>query len=301
MKNNYTRGVLMALGTAVLWGGMSPLAKFIGNQGVSMVSVMCYRAVLVVLLMSAWLRHSLGAGWYRIDHRLMRIYILLGFLTVVMNACGFMVSCFYLTVPQALMIHYTFPLVTMAGSYFITREQPSRTQIAAGFMIIGGLYVGFMGTEGGMLSVSPAGLLWAAASLIGLSGQTLVSRRILKGGATNPLIQLFYIHLFGGAMLIVGKSALMGWSDLKAVDGAVFALMQYSALGAGLLGFGFMFNALKFISASLVSLICTLELVFALIITPLVLGLYPTGCELAGCAIIMAAVACATVRKNRAG
>ncbi len=296
MKNNYTRGVMMALGTAVLWGGMSPLAKFIGSQGVSMVSVMCYRAAAIVILMPMWLRYSLGPEWYRIERRLMRTYLLLGFLTVVMNACGFMVSCFYLTVPQALMIHYTFPLVTMAGSYFITREKPSKTQIAAGLMIVAGLYVGFLGAEGGISSVSPAGLLWAVASVVGLSGQTLVSRRILKGGAANPLIQLFYVHLFGGAMLIAGKSALMGWADLKAIDGAVFALMQYSAFGAGLLGFGFMFNALKFIPASLVSLICTLELVFALCITPFALGLYPTANELLGCAVIMASVACASVR-----
>ena len=85
MKNNYTRGVMMALGTAVLWGGMSPLAKFIGTQGVSMVSVMCYRAVLVVILMSLYLRYSLGPGWYRIGRSLMRTYVFLGFLTVVMN------------------------------------------------------------------------------------------------------------------------------------------------------------------------------------------------------------------------
>lgn len=299
MKNNYTRGVAMALGTALLWGGMSPLAKFVGSQGVSMASVMCYRALLVVILMAAWLRSSLGAGWYRIERRLMRTYLLLGFLTVVMNACGFMMSCAYLTVPQALMIHYTFPLATMAGSYFITREKPPLLQVAAGLMIIVGLYVGFMGAGGRMNSVSPAGLLWAVASVIGLSGQTLVSRRILKGGATDPLIQLFYIHLFGGAMLIVGKSALMGWTDLKAIDGAVFALMQYSALGAGLLGFGFMFNALKFIPASLVSLICTLELVFALCITPFALGLYPTANELLGCAVIMVSVACASVRSAK--
>ncbi|MDO4559390.1 MAG: DMT family transporter [bacterium] len=299
MKNNYTRGVAMALGTALLWGGMSPLAKFVGSQGVSMASVMCYRALLVVILMAAWLRSSLGAGWYRIERRLMRTYLLLGFLTVVMNACGFMMSCAYLTVPQALMIHYTFPLATMAGSYFITREKPPLLQVAAGLIIIVGLYVGFMGAGGRMNSVSPAGLLWAVASVIGLSGQTLVSRRILKGGATDPLIQLFYIHLFGGAMLIVGKSALMGWTDLKAIDGAVFALMQYSALGAGLLGFGFMFNALKFIPASLVSLICTLELVFALCITPFALGLYPTANELLGCAVIMVSVACASVRSAK--
>lgn len=294
--NSYTRGVLMALGTAMLWGGMSPLSKFISGRGVSMMSVMCYRAVFIVIVMGAWLSFSAGKRWYAIGGRLAGVYMLLGLLTVVFNAAGFMMSCVYLSVPQALMLHYAFPLVTMAGSCLITGEKPSGIQIISGFMIIAGLYLGFMGGGASADSeISLIGVLWALASLIGLSGQTLVSRRILMGGTTNPLIQLFYVHLFGGVMLIAGKSLLMGWGDLRAVDGMVFALMQYSAAGAGLLGFGLMFNALKIIPASLVSLVCTLELVFALSITPLALGLYPTRHELTGCAIIMAAVACATI------
>lgn len=297
-KNNYMRGALMALGTAMFWGGMGPLSKYVGSQGVSMMSVLCYRAVLIVIIMPAWLFHSDGPSWYKIPRELARTYVLLGFLTVVLNACGFMMSCVYLSVPQALMIHYTFPLCTMAGAYFITRERPSKIQVAAGFMIIAGLYIGFAGGMAAAPSVSAAGVAWGIASLAGLSGQTLISRRILKGGATNPMIQLFFVHLFGGAMLIAGKSFLMGWGDLACVNLPVVLLMQYSALGAGLLGFGFMFSALKLIPASMVSLICTLELVFALTITPLTLGLYPTVHELAGCAVIMTAVAAAALQKK---
>ncbi len=290
-QNSTTTGALYALGTAVLWGCMSPLSKYIGGQGVNMISVMTYRAVLVSVILAASLRIYLGAGWWRVGRRLTGIYVLLAFLTVFMNACGFMMSCVYLTVPQALMIHYAFPLVTMAGAWLVTRERPSAAQVAAGFMILAGLYIGFSGGASASTSISTAGVLWGVCSLAGLSGQTLISRRILKGGATNPLKQLFYIHLFGGMMLIAGKSALSGWGDLVYITWPIFGLMQYAALGAGLLGFGFMFSALRLIPASLVSLICTLELVFALVITPLSLGLYPTVCELVGCAVIMAAVA----------
>ncbi|KEJ93019.1 DMT family transporter [Synergistes jonesii] len=298
MKNNYARGVLMALGTAMLWGGMGPLAKFVGTQGVSMTSVMCYRAVVIVLLMSLWLRYRVGHGWYRIGRPLMRVYLLLGFLTVVMNAWGFMLSCQYLSVPQALMLNYTFPIAVMTGSYFITGEKPSRKQLAAGFLIIGGLYVGFFASGGETPPLSVPGLLWGIVSLLGLSGQMLLSRKVLRDGDSNPSLQLFYVYLFGGAMLIIAKSVFVGWDDLAAMNCAVFALMQYSAFGAGLCGFGLLLGALRVIPAPLVSLVLTLEIAFALVITPLSLGLSPTGFEIAGCAIVMAAVACAAAGKE---
>ena len=69
----FARGVLLALGTAVLWGGTSPISKYIGSHGVSMVSVMCYRALLVVLLVGAWLRYTRGRGWYRISRPLQAV------------------------------------------------------------------------------------------------------------------------------------------------------------------------------------------------------------------------------------
>lgn len=300
VNNSYVRGVLMALGTAVLWGATSPISKYIGSRGVSMVSVMCYRALLVVIIVAFWLRYKLGRGWYRIDRSLLFTYMLLGLLTIVLNACGFMLSCVYLTVPQALMLHYTFPLVTMAGSFFITKEPPSLREAAAGFAVLAGLYIGFTGKGGGLVSVSSAGLLWGIASSIGLAGQTLLSRRILRDGKSDPMRQLFFIHLFGGIMLAVGKSIFSGWGDIRAVDGVIFTLMQYAVLGSSLGAFWLMYSALKFIGASLVSLICTLEIVFGLIITALALRQPPTLFELIGCAMIAAAVAFAAAGKKNA-
>ena len=298
VKSGFARGVLLALGTAVLWGGTSPISKYIGSHGVSMVSVMCYRALLVVLLVGAWLRYTRGRGWYRISRSLLNTYMLLGLLTVVINACGFMISCVYLTVPQALMLHYTFPLATMAGSLFITGEPPLLKEIAAGVAVLAGLYIGFTGEGGGLVSVSVPGLLWGVASVAALAAQTLISRRMLRDGKSDPVLQLFFIHLFGGIILAAAKTIFSGWEDLKAVDGLIFVLMQYAAIASGLGAFWLMFSALKYIGAPLVSLICTLELVFALIITALVLRQPPTLFELAGCAIITAAVAFAASGKK---
>lgn len=43
---NYGRRILMALGTALVWGGTGPVAKLITVSGLSQVSVVCYRASL---------------------------------------------------------------------------------------------------------------------------------------------------------------------------------------------------------------------------------------------------------------
>ncbi len=297
-ENSFVKGVMMALGAALIWGATSPISKYIGSHDVSMVTVMCYRALAVVILTSLCLRYTRGSGWYRIDRSLALTYMLLGLLTIVMNSCGFMLSCVYLTVPQALMLHYTFPLVTMAGAFFITKEPPTLRETAAGVAVLIGLYTGFSVKGGGLSEVSMIGVLCGTASLIGVSWQTLISRRILRDGKSDPLLQLFFIHLFGGIILAAGKTFFFGWGDLRAVNGVIFALMQYAALGTSLSAFWFMFSALKRIGAPLVSLICTLELPFALIITAFVLRQQPTLHELLGCALIMAAVAFAATGKK---
>jgi len=253
---------------------------------------MCYRAVFVVMVMGFWLYFRKGAGVFNISLQMTAMYVVIGILTIVFNATGYLMSCTYLSVPQALILHYTYPLVTMAGSVFITKEKPSFIQVISGFLVILGLYVGFSYGSGGGKAVSATGLIWGVISVIGFSSQTLLSRRMLRSGESDPLVQLFFIHLFGGAVLIAGKSFISGWSDLSLMTPALFMIIQYPAVAAGLLGFGFLFSALKYIPASQVSLVCTLEIVFALLLTPFLLHQTPNVYELTGCAIILTAVAC---------
>ena len=296
--NDYWRGILMAFSTAVLWGAVAPVVKIIAAGGISLITVMCYRAVFVVFVMGCWLYFKKGACAFNIPRQTMFMYVLIGVLTIVFNASGYLMSCSYLSVPHALILHYTYPLVTMAGSVFITREKPSAIQVMAGFLVMLGLYVGFsLGSGGG--AVSAVGVIWGVLSVLGFSSQTLLSRRMLKTGASDPLVQLFFIHLFGGLVLIAGKSFVSGWSDLSAMTPALFAIIQYPAAAAGLLGFGFLFSALKYIPASTVSLICTLEIVFALLLTPFLLHQTPNVYELSGCAIILTAVACSMITRKK--
>ncbi len=235
---------------------------------------------------------------FRTSRGMLAAYTLLGILTIIFNATGFMMSCVYLSVPQVLMIGYTSPIVTMAGSALVTGEKPTPVQVLSGFMVLLGLYIGFvMGTDkGGPISL--VGVAWAIVPVTGSSGQALLSRRISKTEHPDPLLQFFFSHLFGGLLLIAGRTLWGGWSDLANLTPRAFALTQYPALMSGLIAYGLLFSALKHIPASLVSLICTMEIVFALMLTPLLVHQIPTMHEIMGCIIIIVAVSCSITKSG---
>lgn len=295
---DYRRGILMALGTAIIWGPTGAIAKMITASGLSQISVVSYRAVSIAILIGAWLWMKKGISVFRSSREMLTAYTLLGILTIIFNSTGFMMSCVYLSVPQALMIGYTSPIVTMAGSAFVTGEKPTPIQVIAGFMVLLGLYIGFVMGTGSGAQISLVGVAWAGLSVTGSSGQALLSRRISKTGRPDPLLQLFFAHLFGGFILIVGRTLLGSWSDLANLTPRAFALAQYPALVSGLVAYGLLFSALKHIPAPVVSLVCTLEIVFALMLTPILVHQVPTMHEIVGCSIILAAVACSTIKSG---
>lgn len=298
---NYRHGILMALGTALAWGGTGPIAKMITVSGLSQITVVCYRAVFVALVVGCWLWLRQGLKVFRVPVDLLAVYVLIGIFVLVFNAAGYMMSCVYLSVPQVLMLNYTFPIVTMAGSIFLTGERPTAVQVVSAFMVLFGLYIGFVMGKASGGPISLFGVAWAGLSVIGLAGQALLSRKVSMAGRSDPLLQLFFSHLFGGIILIIAKTVLVGWSDMAALSPRVFALIQYPAVISALIGYGLLFSALKYIPASLASLICTMEIVFALMLSPLLLHQIPPVNEIAGCTIILAAVACSIGKQKSEG
>ena len=53
--NKYWHGVAMTLIAAICWGIMSPIAKVLSGAGISMMSVMAFRALFVVVVMGPYL------------------------------------------------------------------------------------------------------------------------------------------------------------------------------------------------------------------------------------------------------
>ena len=66
-------------------------------------------------------------------------FLLIGVFGLVMNSSGFLMSAVLLTIPQALMIHFSYPIITIVGSALFTKEKPTILQVMASFLIIFGL------------------------------------------------------------------------------------------------------------------------------------------------------------------
>ena len=299
MIANYWRGVGLALTTALFWGASAPITKIISADGLSPLSVMVYRCILISIVLGGWLCAKKGARALLLSRRMLRIYVVLGFTTIVCMGGGYMVSCAYLTVPQAVILHYTFPLLTLMGDTWIMHERPRFVQVAAAILILVGVYVGFDMGGTGLVGISVSGVGWGVISVFGFAGQALMTRAVARDGTADPIVQVFFVHLFGGIMLLIGKSVLMGWGDIAGVTPRIFALMHYMVFASGLLAFICLFASLKYISATAMSLICSLEIVIALSVTPLLLGRGSTVQEWIGSAIIMIAVACSTLGKHK--
>jgi|GEM_PF-797111 len=294
----YMRGVLMATLTAVLFGAMSSVAKIISADGLSQLTVMAYRAIFVVLALSVGFTVTGRKHLFRISRQMAPRYAALGFFSLVCAAGGFMMSCMYLSVPHAVILHYTFPLSTMALAFFISREIPSLLEVLAAILILVGMYIGFAAGKESLEPLSVPGVVWGVVSVFGFSAQMLLSRTMSRAGKSDPVTQLFYVNLFGGLIVIIGKSVFWGWGDLSGLSWEVFAWMQYPAIGGSLCAFWLLFASLRYISPTTVSLICTLEIVMALAAMPLLLGSTPTAQEAVGALIIMAAVIGSTLFKR---
>lgn len=298
MTNARTKGILLVTGTAAMWGAVASFARMITDRGLSQITLMGIRAPLVALVLFVFLYLRHGRGAISVSRRTLAIYAVLGLLTIVLNSTGYMQSCVLLTLPQAVILHYTFPLVTMLGDIFITKERPTLIHFASGVLILIGLYVGFA-SGGEFGSVDIMGVFWGLLSVFGFSAQTIMTRTMMRGGSSDPIVQLFYTNLFGGAMMVAGITATVGWADVSAIDAEVAALMTYPIFVNGLIGFVFLYAALKYIPATLASLVCSLEVVSTLVTMPLILGVAPTMREVIGSAIVLVAVALSAVKRER--
>lgn len=258
-------------------------------------SAIVIRAALVVAIVGFWGIWKKRAEVLRPDRGLMGFYAISGTLSIVCASGGFLMSLESFSVAEALIVHYTFPLCTILGSLFIAHERPTRTQVVAGLLIVAGVYVGVMSGDKSLGSLPLAGLAWGSLSVFGISGQALFSRRFTKKRSFNNMGLLFFAHLFGGAILALGKTALTGWADLANCTIPFFLLIAFQAVTGSLFAFGCFYTALKLIPAATVSLLCTLEIVVAIALSAVMIAVAPTLHEVAGCGLIIAAIVCTTL------
>lgn len=293
--NHSVRGVLFALMTGLSWGMVSPVAKELGFLGVDMVTVVFLRAFIVSIALGIWmLLHTHGIAGMKVSLRQFSFFSLSGLLTVVFTGGGFLISLKYLSVPVALILHYTFPLVTMVGSMLILRDKPTLLQILSGALVIFGLWIGVFANYDGS-SISVAGIMWGLISIIGLAGQSVLGRYLAVASHNEPAdrnVLLFYCLFTGAIMIGLIKFFTVGMGDIPEIfsDGKKLFLLLLQAFFGNLFPYWAYFTSLRYISANTASLICTSEIVVGMAIAAVWFGTIPSLYEMIGAGIIIVAI-----------
>lgn len=288
-----TKGILLAVVATVIWGSCASFARLVSDTGVAQITVMAFRAPLIAIILGAFISITRGPSALAVPRRMLACYAVVGVCSIALNATGYNTSCTYLTLPQAVILHYTYPMLTMLGDCFLTRERPTVTHFISGVLILVGMYIGF-GMGDVSTSVDMFGVFCGALSVFGMASGNILTRTLMKSGRGDAFVQLFYANISCAIIIWSLITINGGWSNALLITPRTAGLMLVPTLGAGLVGFILVYSAMKYISATLTSLICSLEVVTTLAVMPIFLGSAPSLKEAAGAATILFAVALST-------
>lgn len=278
MRSDRWRGVMWIVLSAAGFGAMAIFAKIAYREGVSLSSMLFLRFTIAGVLLAAWGTLQ-GMRWPRSRDLLW---------VVAMGAVGYVGQSFcyfsalkYASAGLVGLLLYLYPaLVTIMSAMLYRRKIGA----ARGWAVVAAL-AGTALTVGGDLTSQPLGIA------LGIGAALIYSIYILAGEGVMPrvgslpaatVVMLAAAVVYGGAAAAEGlalPASLTAWL-------AVLAIAIFSTLLA-ILGF---FKGLEKLGASDASTLSTLEPLITIGLAVLVLGETVTGLQLAGGALILAAV-----------
>lgn len=272
------RGVLWIALSAAGFGAMAIFAKIAYREGVPLSTMLFLRFTLAGLLLAAW-GMTRGMRWPR--GRDLVWVMAMGALGYVGQAYCYFSALKYASAGLVGLLLYLYPAIVTVMSALIYRR---RIGAARSWAVVAAL-AGTALTVGGDLHSQPIGIA------LGIGAALIYSIYILAGEGVMPrvgalpaatVVMLSAATVYGGAAMVEGlrpPQSITAWL-------AVLAIAVFSTLLA-ILGF---FKGLERLGASDASTLSTLEPLVTIGLAVVVLGETVTGIQLAGGALILAAV-----------
>ena len=272
------RGVLWIALSAAGFGAMAIFAKIAYREGVPLSTMLFLRFTLAGLLLAAW-GMTRGMRWPR--GRDLVWVMAMGALGYVGQAYCYFSALKYASAGLVGLLLYLYPAIVTVMSALIYRR---RIGAARSWAVVAAL-AGTALTVGGDLHSQPIGIA------LGIGAALIYSIYILAGEGVMPrvgalpaatVVMLSAATVYGGAAMAEGlrpPQSITAWL-------AVLAIAVFSTLLA-ILGF---FKGLERLGASDASTLSTLEPLVTIGLAVVVLGETVTGIQLAGGALILAAV-----------
>lgn len=287
--SNYLKGVLLAGSTGLMWALTTPITKLMWGEGVMIASSVLLRMVIVVLAIGCFLllKHP---DQLRVRGKDLAV-LFFSAIGPTGLYLGFLLSVVYLNVATAVVLHYTFPVVTALCSSLVTGEKTKCSDWAAALLVTAGVACSVLTTEWKLnTAIDIRGILWGLLAVVGLASETLLGRASFTKGGMSNWAQFFYSHFFGIFWISIYITYVGSWHNFAELSVYGWALMLTPCFIGCLLGYTAYYASLRFIPAAIASLSASVEIIGAVGLTSMITEILPTVPEMAGCALIFAAI-----------
>jgi drug/metabolite transporter (DMT)-like permease len=282
-------GYALAIGQAVLFATSGVLARYSYGTGLSPQQVTALRFFGTFAIVAV----ALAVTQHRFLSRQPLVYMQ-GVLFAAANYL-YMFAVNELSAGLATVIFFAYPAVVAVLAVPMYRERLTRRTVIAIVLALGGIVLISGILTGGVGQLSPLGLVYAIAGMIGIGVYALLGQKTVAGDhpltitATVTLISsLIAVVAFPTALPALGVMSAQQWvlAGAIAVFSAALPVMMQLA-------------AIRRIGATKASLIGILETPVALLFAYLALGETLTGNQVLGSALVVASVLVITVRFRR--
>lgn len=278
-------GVLVVLATATTISFSNILAPFVYGLGSNPETLLVFRFACFFMVCGAWLKiRNVSVLVGRRD----RIHCLGAGLAYTIGSGSLVAAFAYIPVSLAVLILYTFPLMTRLAESALDRRRPAVSELAWLVMALVGLAI-CLGV--GLDRLNPAGLGFAVLAAMAISCSFVWTGRKLR--SVRPTVMTAYMAATGLALALGLAVATNAWA-LPPPEPMAWGLMAAAALtfAGAFLG---MFVGVRLIGASGTAMIMNLEPVLTIVLAIVLLDEDLTVHQFLGAALVVAAVFAAQI------
>jgi drug/metabolite transporter (DMT)-like permease len=280
------RGYLSILGATLFWGISATVAKFLFTQHVdTLVLVQTRISLSCVVLLAYFLlfRRDL----LRIKLKDLYRFALLGLIGIAGSNFSYYYTISQTNVATAILLQYLAPIVVLAYAALTREEEPTFLKIAAGVVSLGGCFLAIAGKDLSVLQISDAGLASGLVSA-GCWGFTNIwLRRVLRD--YQVWTALIYAFISATVFWLFVNPP---WNLVAAhYSGSEWGTFFLFAVISILIPHSLYFSGMRYLTASRGIITATFEPIVAIGSAFLVLGEALSAVQLAGAALVIAAIA----------
>jgi drug/metabolite transporter (DMT)-like permease len=270
------------------------LILFARKWGMPAVAIAAWRLALASLALAPFAVARARTEWRSLGSRELALVFVSGLL-LALHFAFWISSLDYTSVMSSVVFVSTNPLFVAVASVLILRESLRRgTVIGIAVAMAGGAIIGWCDLRGAGAE-SLRGDLLALAGAVAISGYLLIGRRLRKRVSLIGYVSLVYST---AAIVLLAIALVMG-VPLFGYSWQAYALVGLLAAGPQLIGHTSYNYALKYLSATFITVTILAEPIGATLLAIPSLGQWPGPIELSGGALILIGIYLAAREETR--